>query len=84
MPTPADCTTDVSIAPKVILNSLLARVTATGEIGIRSKTISAADSATEPVIGCAEFNVDEGQIIRLAVGLTDADQLPCLIFIEAP
>lgn len=84
MPTPADCTTDVSIAPKVILNSILAKVTATGAIGLRSKTITAADADTEPVIGCAEFNLGEDQIIRLAVGLTDGQGLPCLIFIEEP
>lgn len=78
-----DCT-DIGISAQQLKNSLLAKVTATGAIGLRVKTISAAAAATEPVVGCAEFNLGDEQILRMAVGLTDAGNLPCLILIEEP
>ncbi len=75
-----DCE-DVGISAQAIKNSLLAKVTATGVIGIRVKRVSAAAAGIEPVIGCAEFNLADEQILRMAVGLSTSGE-PALILIE--
>lgn len=72
---------DIGISAQAIKNSLLAKVTATGVIGIRVKRVSAAAAGIEPVIGCAEFNVGDEQILRMAIGLSVSGE-PALILIE--
>lgn len=75
-----DCD-DIGISAQAIKNSLLAKVTATGVIGIRVKRVSAAAAGIETVIGCAEFNVGDEQILRMAIGLSVSGE-PALILIE--
>jgi hypothetical protein len=75
-----DCT-NIHISEQELKNSLLAKVTATGVIGIRVKRVSAAAAGIEPVIGCATFNLGDEQILRMAVGLSTSGE-PALILIE--
>lgn len=72
---------DIGICAQALKNSLLAKVTATGVIGLRVKRVSAAAAGIEPVIGCAEFNVGDEQILRMAIGLSVSGE-PALILIE--
>ena len=75
-----DCT-DIGISAQELKNSLLAKVTSSGVIGIRVKRVSAAAAGIEPVIGCAEFNIGDEQLLRMAVGLSTSGE-PALILIE--
>jgi len=72
---------NIGISAQELKNSLLAKVTATGVIGLRVKRVSAAAAGIEPVIGCAQFNLGDEQILRLAVGLSTSGE-PALILIE--
>lgn len=72
---------DIGISAQALKNSLLAKVTATGVIGLRVKRVSAAAAGIEPVIGCAELNVGDEQILRMAIGLSVSGE-PALILIE--
>lgn len=78
-----DCN-DIGISAQAIKNSLLAKVASgpnEGAQGLRVKRVSASAAAIEPVIGCAEFNLGDEQILRLAVGLSTSGE-PALILIE--
>lgn len=75
-----DCN-DIGISASQIKNSLLVKVTATGVIGFRTKRVSAAAAGIEPVIGCAEFNLGDDQMLRMAVGLSDSGE-PAIILVE--
>jgi len=75
-----DCD-NIGISAQELKNSLLAKVTATGVIGLRVKRVSAAAAGIEPVIGCAEFNIGDEQLLRMAVGLSTSGE-PALILIE--
>lgn len=78
-----DCN-DPSISASQIKNSLLVKVASgpnAGAIGFRTKTITVDEAIIEPVIGCAEFNLGDDQMLRMAVGLSDSGK-PALIFIE--
>lgn len=77
---PVECT-NIAISPSELKNSLLVKVTATGVIGFRVKRVSAAAAGIEQVIGCAEFNVDDAQMMRMAIGLSTSGK-PALILIE--
>jgi hypothetical protein len=72
---------NIGISAQELKNSLLAKVTATGVIGLRVKRVSAAAAGIEPVIGCAEFNIGDEQLLRMAVGLSTSGE-PALILIE--
>lgn len=69
-----------SISLKELLNSLLVK-TNTGVYGLRVKRVSAAAGNIEPVVTCGTVSLDEEQIMRWAIGLSDSGE-PALILIE--
>lgn len=78
-----DCN-DIAISAEQIKNSLLVKVASgpnEGAIGFRTKRITVAAAIIEPVVGCAEFNLGDDQMLRMAVGLSDSGE-PALILIE--
>lgn len=76
---PVNCD-NISISEQELLNSLLVR-TNTGAVGLRVRRISAAAGNIEPVIGCAEFLLDNQTVLRHAIGLSVSGE-PALILIE--
>ena len=75
-----DCP-EVSISPEQLKNSVLVKHVPTGKVGYRIKRIEAAEADVVPYIGCAEFNLSDGQMIRLGIGLNDNGKA-CIILIE--
>ena len=75
---PIDCN-NPSVSLNEIMNSILVK---TGtSTGLRVKRVVAAAAAIEPVIGCAEFNLSDTEVIRRSIGLS-ASGKPALILIE--
>ena len=75
-----DCN-NPNISLSELLNSALCKVTADGTVGLRTKTITVAESGIEDYIACANVPISDTEVIRLAFGLTDSGKT-CLILIE--
>lgn len=74
---------EVSIDPQQLKNSLLVKRTSDNVVGFRVKIIDVAESAIEPLIGCAEFNLGDGQMVRYGIGLNNNGNAAIILFNEA-
>lgn len=77
-----DCS-EVSIDPQQLKNSLLVTRTSDKLTGFRVKIIDAAASEIPPFIGCATFNLGDGQLVRYGIALNDNGNAALILFNEA-
>lgn len=73
---------EVSIDPQQLKNSLLVKQTSDNVVGFRVKIIDAAAEDIPPLIGCAEFNLGDGQMIRYGIGLNGNGNAAIILFNE--
>ncbi len=74
---------EVSIDPQQLKNSLLVKRTSDNVVGFRVKIVDVAASEITPLVGCAEFNLGDGQIVRYGIGLNDNGNAAIILFNEA-
>lgn len=75
-------TNEVSIDPQQLKNSLLVRRTSDKLTGFRVKIIDADAADIPPLIGCAEFSLDDDQMVRFGVALNDNGNACLILFNE--
>lgn len=76
-------TAEVSIDPQQLKNSLLVTRTSDKLTGFRVKVIDANEEDIPPYIGCATFNLDDGQMVRLGIALNGNGNPALILFHEA-
>mgnify|MGYP000875311998 FL=1 len=80
---PVDCT-NPAISEQELINSLLVKIVSgpnAGLQGLRVKRVSVSAAIIEPVIGCANIPLGNGEYWKRAIGLS-ADNKPAIILIE--
>lgn len=74
---------EVSIDPQQLKNSLLVKRTSDNLVGFRVKIIDADAEDIPPMIGCAEFNLGDNQLVRYGIALNDNGNAALILFNEA-